>query len=79
MELQKREGGRTGEQNETQYVLTFSNCKTSFSARHLTCQLALLISARRTVKEGPPYRQPDLKSLGTHAYAGNKSGARGER
>lgn len=23
MELQKREGGRTGEQNETQYILTF--------------------------------------------------------
>lgn len=23
MELQKREGGRTGEQNETQYYLTF--------------------------------------------------------
>ena len=49
MALQKH-GGRTGEQNETEYILTFPSCKTSFSKRCLNCQLALLISARRTVR-----------------------------
>lgn len=49
MELQKCEGGVTGEQNETQCILTSSNCKTGFYARCLRCQLKMVILAKGSV------------------------------
>lgn len=49
MELQKCEGGMTGEQNETQCILTSSNCKTGFYARCLRCQLKMVILAKGSV------------------------------
>lgn len=49
MELQKCEGGVTGEQNETQCILTSSNRKTGFYARCLRCQLKMVISAKGSV------------------------------
>lgn len=54
-------------------TLHFSSCKTSFSERCLNCQLALLISARRMVKDSPPYQQldQDTHTLVTKAEQGD--------
>lgn len=74
MELQEHEGGRTREQNETHCILTFSNCMTSFSARCLNCQLALPISARRTVKESS-FQVTTPQEFGNPHPPGNKVSA----
>lgn len=61
MELQKCEGGMTGEQNETRCILTSSNCKTGFYARPSRCQLKMVILAKKKKKKAV---SPLYKPLG---------------